>query len=262
MKIVTCIQGTAEWLAIRSGRVTASKVAAVLNFLKRGGESAERAAYRVQLAAEILTGQCAGEGFVSDYMRWGAENEPYARAAYEVRHDASVDTVGFVIHPTIERAGGSPDGLVGDDGMVELKCPKTSTHIEYMLAGVVPPEYEPQVMFGLACTERAWCDFSSFDSRLPLRHQLFTVRVYRDEARIKTIEDCVRDFLGEVDGLIAKLDGMNPLAEQLRASVDIEDGLGITDDDIRAVDGAWRGDAVAAQIAAADSRMRELVGGE
>lgn len=252
MKIVTVSQGSAEWLAARSGRVTASKVAAVLSFLKRGGESAERAAYRVQIAAEILTGQTAGDGFVNAFMQWGTENEPYARAAYEVRNDVYVDTVGFVIHPSIERAGGSPDGLVGDDGMVELKCPKTSTHIEYMLAGVVPPEYEPQVMFGLACTEREWCDFSSFDPRLPLRHQLFTVRVYRNEAHIKEINDAVLSFLGEVDGLIAKLDSMNPLIEQLRKSVEIDDGLGITDADIP----AW-----AKQIAAADARMQELMGG-
>lgn len=252
MKIVTCSQGSAEWLVVRSGRVTASKVAAVLSFLKRGGESAERAAYRVQLAAEILTGQSAGDGFVNTFMQWGTENEPYARAAYEVRHDVYVDTVGFVIHPSIERAGGSPDGLVGDDGMVELKCPKTSTHIEYMLAGMVPPEYEPQVMFGLACTERSWCDFSSFDSRLPLRHQLFTVRVYRDEARIKEINDGVEAFLGEVDALIAKLDSVNPTAKQLHEAVEIDDGLGITDDDIP----AW-----AKQIAAADARMQELIGG-
>lgn len=253
MKIVTCSQGSAEWLAVRSGRVTASKVAAVLNFRKDKKEGAERAAYRVQVAAEILTGSTLGEGFVNDFMRWGTEQEPDARDAYCVRHDVYVDTVGFVIHPAIERAGGSPDGLVGADGMVELKCPKTSMHIEYMLAGVVPPEYEPQVMFGLACTERAWCDFSSFDSRLPLRHQLFTVRVYRDEARIKEIEDGVRTFLDEVDALIAKLDGMNPLIEQLRQSVEIDPELGITDADIP----AW-----AKQIAAADVRMQELIGGE
>lgn len=234
MKIIQCTQGDSTWFSARAGRVTASKVAAVLNFLKRGGESAERAAYRVQLAAEILTGQPTMEGFVTSYMQWGTENEPYARAAYEVRNDVSVDTVGFVIHPTIDRAGASPDGLVGKDGGAEFKNPKTSTHIEYMLAGVVPPEYEPQVMMNIECCEREWWDFNSFDSRLPLRHQLFTVRVYRNEARIAEINQGIADFNGEVDALIARLNEMNPEVDIAASIPFIDPAMGITDADIPA----------------------------
>ena len=233
MKIVDCRQGSAEWFDARAGKVTASDVDKVLAFLKKGGETAARAAYKAQLVSEILTHQPAMEGYLNSFMSWGIENEPFARAAYEIRTDQTVDTVGLVLHPTIERAAASPDGLVGEDGLVEIKCPKTETHIGYMIAGVVPEQYEPQMMFQMACTGRSWCDFCSFDGRLPLRHQLFIKRLPRDEARIAEIDTAVLQFLSEVDAMIAQMEKMNPpIAEPQRTQEEIDPDMMITDADL------------------------------
>jgi len=221
MPVVRCEQGSAEWFQVRAGKVTASEVADAISFLTRkskngeaGTETAARAKYKAQIVAETLSGAPDMEGYVSQCMRDGTENEPLARAAYEEMYDVLVDKIGFVTHPTIERAGASPDGFVGDDGGVEIKCPKTATHIAYMRAGNVPEEYEPQIMFNLACSGREWWDFVSFDGRLPRRHRMFVRRVFRDEARIKEIEDGVTQFLSEVDGVISELDRLNPEVEE------------------------------------------------
>lgn len=233
MKIVNCAQGSSEWFIARSGRVTASEVGGAVSFLKRGdkkgGETAARAAYRSRIVAETLLGAPMMDGFVSTYMKYGTEMEPFARAAYEVRFDLEVAQVGFVIHPQIDRSGASPDGLVGEDGGVELKCPKTETHLGYMLAGVLPPEYEPQVMWNMACTGREWWDFVSFDGRMPLRHQLFRMRVMRDEQRIAELEEGVIQFLADVDTTLGQLETINPQEE---APAKAENALGITDADI------------------------------
>jgi hypothetical protein len=236
MKIIQCRQGSHEWFSARCGRVTASEVHRCISFLKRAGksgqkgeESAARASYKAEIVGEILTGEPNMEGFLNSFMSWGIENEPYACAAYEVSRDVSVDKVGFIVHPTIERAGASPDGLVGKNGGIEIKCPKTSTHIQYMMAGILPPEYEPQVMFNLACSEREWWDFVSFDTRILNRHQLFIKRVYRNEARIKEIEAGITQFLAEVDELIEKMNALNP--EQISTPKPEVEG-GITDDDL------------------------------
>jgi hypothetical protein len=236
MNVLSCDQGSAEWFYARSGKVTASQVIRAISFLKigdkKGGETAARASLKVKIVAEILSGEPSIEGYVSPYMQYGTEMEPFARAAYEVKFDTMVDKVGFVLHPTIERAGGSPDGLIGDQGGIEIKCPKTETHLDYMIAGVLPPEYEPQVMFCLACTGRTWWDFASFDARLPARHQLFVVRVLRDEERIQEIEEGVRAFLFEVDEMIAQIEQINPeIPTKIRQEEDFGD-LGITDADI------------------------------
>lgn len=236
-QIIHCRQGTQEWFEARCGRVTASDIVAVLSLLKRGekagGDTEKRADYKAALVAEMLTGEPDMEGYVNSFMNRGVEEEPLSRAAYEIVSNVEVEQVGFILHPTIERAGASPDGLVGADGCLELKNPKKSTHIKYMLTGQLPEEYEPQVMFQLACSEREWCDFVSFHSGMPLRHQMFIKRVYRNEQRIAFINDAVVQILGEVDDIIARLDALNPetpLKEQLRRSVVIEDG--ITDDDL------------------------------
>lgn len=215
MKVVNCEQGTQEWLQARAGKVTASKLADVL----AKGKSAEPACrrdYRVQIATEILTGAPAEQGFVSKEMQWGTDNEPFARAAYEVRTDTVVDTVGFVIHPTIDRAGCSPDGLVGwsgvdpAPGIVQFKCPKSATHLGYILAKVVPADYIPQMTWEMACTGAPWCDFVSFDPRMPEHLQLFVIRLHRDGVQVVMMENAVRDFLGEVDDLLAKLEEAMP----------------------------------------------------
>jgi hypothetical protein len=150
-------------------------------------------------------------------MQWGIDTEPFARAAYELTCNATVDTVGFAIHPHIERFGASPDGFVGDEGMVELKCPNTETHIDYILQGTVPAEYQAQMLAELACTGRQWCDFVSFDPRLPRHLQLFVRRFQRDETRIAEIEHKVTKFLAEVDDVIFRLDATVPIEENPRS---------------------------------------------
>ena len=215
MKIVNCEQGTPEWHAARAGRVTASKIADVMAKGKGSAESATRRNYRVQILTEILTGQATEPGFQSKEMAWGTEQEPFARAAYEVQADTMVDQVGFVIHPTLDRAGASPDGLIGFDGekvtgLLEIKCPNSSTHISYILAGEVPADYQPQMLWQMACTGAPWCDFVSFDPRLPEHLQLFIKRFPRDEVRIQAITREVLAFLQEVDELLATLAKARP----------------------------------------------------
>lgn len=197
------VQGTPEWFAARLGCVTASRVADVVAKTK-SGPAASRANYAAQLIAERLTG-AAPEGFTNAAMQWGTAMEPDARAAYEFRYDKEVVEVGFVEHPTIEMSGASPDGLVGDNGLVEIKCPNTATHIDTLLGQAVPGKYIIQVQWQMACTGRAWCDFVSFDPRMPESMSLFVYRVKRDDTHIATLESDVRVFLAEVDQRVADL---------------------------------------------------------
>jgi putative phage-type endonuclease len=196
-------QGTEEWFTIRIGKVTASRVADVIAKTKTG-YSASRDNYMAQLVCERLTGQ-KGESFTNAAMQHGTETEPLARAAYEALQDVLVDEVGFVPHPTIEMAGASPDGMVGDDGLIEIKCPNTATHIDTLLSQTVPGKYNTQMQFQMACTGRKWCDFVSFDNRLPEELQLFVMRVPRDEVFIRLIEAEIVQFLAELDDKINKL---------------------------------------------------------
>jgi putative phage-type endonuclease len=196
-------QRSDEWFAARIGKVTASKVADVLA-KTQSGYAASRANYMAQLVCERLTGQKA-DSFTSGPIQWGIETEPLARAAYEAYADVLVDEVGFVPHRTIEMAGASPDGLVGDDGLLEIKCPNTATHIETLLSQTVPNKYNTQMQFQMACTNRSWCDFVSFDNRLPEELQLFVKRVPRDNMYIRLMEDEIVKFLNELDIKIAQL---------------------------------------------------------
>jgi putative phage-type endonuclease len=196
-------QGTEEWFTIRIGKVTASRVADVIAKTKTG-YSASRDNYMAQLVCERLTGQ-KGESFTNAAMQHGTETEPLARAAYEALKDVLVDEVGFVPHPSIDMAGASPDGLVGTDGLLEIKCPNTATHIETLMSKTVPGKYNTQMQFQMACTGRQWCDFVSFDNRLPEQFQLFVKRVPRDDEFIKQMEDEVVKFLNELDIKIAQL---------------------------------------------------------
>jgi hypothetical protein len=172
--------------------------------LKRGGEAASRRDYRAELIAERLTGK-AETRYVSKEMRHGSEQEPFARTAYEIRTENIVDQVGFVFHPRLDFSGASPDGLIREDGGLELKCPKTTTHLAYMAAGIVPKEYEYQMLWNMACAEREWWDFASFDARLPEKLRLFVVRMPRDEVRIGEIEREVMTLNNEIDDICEHL---------------------------------------------------------
>lgn len=196
-------QGSPEWHQARLGRVTASKVSDVMAKTKSGW-GASRRNYEAQLIAERLTGE-ATEFFQNDAMRWGTETEPAARAAYEFFRDCEVVEVGFVPHPTIEMAGASPDGLVGDNGLIEIKCPNTATHIVTVLGGSIDKKYLLQMQWQMACTGRQWCDFASFDPRMPERTQLHVQRVARDQDAIDELEREVVAFLAEIDAKLERL---------------------------------------------------------
>lgn len=197
------IQGSPEWFAARCGRVTASRVVDVIARTKAGW-GASRANYAAELIAERLSGTTA-PSFTNSAMQWGTDTEPQARSAYAIRHGVEVAEVGFVLHPEIEMSGASPDGLVGDDGMVEIKCPNTATHLETLLGETVPGKYLTQMQWQMACTGRAWCDFASFDPRLPERMNLFVARVPRDLSMILELESEVTAFLREIDEKVARL---------------------------------------------------------
>jgi putative phage-type endonuclease len=196
-------QGSQEWFAQRLGKVTASRVADVIAKTKTG-YSASRENYMAQLVCERMTNTVA-ESFTNAAMQWGTETEPLARAAYEAHADVLVDEVAMITHPTIEAAGASPDGYVGSEGLLEIKCPNTATAIDTLLSQTVPSKYIPQIQWQLSCTGRQWCDFVSFDPRLPKELQLFVKRVPRDDAYIQMLEEEVKKFLTELDGKITKL---------------------------------------------------------
>jgi len=197
------IQGTPEWFAARAGKVTASRVADVIAKTK-SGYSTSRQNYAAELLCERLTGVCA-EGFTSGPMQWGKDQEPFARQAYEGRFGVEVYEVGFVDHPEVAMSGASPDGYVGEDGLVEIKCPNTATHLDTLLGGTVPAKYLTQVQWQLACTGRAYCDFVSFDPRLPIELQIFIERIPRDVSMILELEGEVTGFIRELDAKVAQL---------------------------------------------------------
>jgi putative phage-type endonuclease len=196
-------QRSDEWFSARLGCVTASRTADVMAKTK-SGYSASRANYMAQLITERLTGQ-ANEGFSSAAMQWGTDTEPQARMAYELMTGETVEETGFILHPTIKFFGASPDGLVGSDGLIEIKCPNTATHIDTLLAEKVPSKYITQMHVQMICTGREWCDFVSFDPRLPGDMNFWMQRVHRDDDFCKDIETEVIAFLEETSMKIAKL---------------------------------------------------------
>lgn len=196
-------QGSQEWRLARLGHVTASRIADVIA-RTRSGPAASRANYAAELIAERLTGAPA-ETFTSAAMQWGVETEPLARAAYSFHADVDVTETGFIHHPQVAMSGASPDGLVGTNGLIEIKCPNTATHIETLLGAPIPDKYIIQMQWQLACTGRAWCDFVSFDPRLPEAMRLRVARIERDPSRIETLEQQVLCFLEEVSSTIERL---------------------------------------------------------
>jgi putative phage-type endonuclease len=195
-------QGTEEWFAARLGRVTASRVQDIVARTKTG-YAASRDNYLAQLVCERLTGKGA-ESFTNAAMAHGTETEPLARAAYEMKNSVLVDEVGFIQHPTL-MAGASPDGMVGQDGLIEIKCPQTNTHIETLLSGKIPSKYKAQMTWQMLCTGRKWCDFISFDPRLPQELQMFVQRYLYDVEYANKLETEVLLFLAEVDVTLTTL---------------------------------------------------------
>jgi putative phage-type endonuclease len=196
-------QGSQEWIMIRCGKVTASRVADIMAKTK-SGYSASRGNYMAELVCERLTG-VPTDTFKSAAMEWGTAQEPHARAAYEAVGGVLVEEVGFVPHSSIPDAGASPDGLVGSVGLIEIKCPNTATHIETLLSGKVPDRYNTQMQWQMACTGRTWCDYVSYDPRMPENMRLFLARVFRDQSAILAMETEVLTFIHELTDKVAAL---------------------------------------------------------
>ena len=198
-------QGSEEWFAQRLGHVTASRMSDVLARGK-SGEAVTRAKYRMQIIAERITGRVT-ESFSSAAMEWGTEQEPFARTRYAAATGRIVDEAEFYTHPTIKWLGASPDGLLNDTGgLVEIKCPNTQTHLGYMLDKKAPATYVNQMQTQMWVTGRAWCDFVSYDPRVPEHLQLFVSRLQRDNDLIAKMEIETIKFLSEVDDAINQLE--------------------------------------------------------
>lgn len=198
-------QGSLTWLLERVGHCTASRFADVLDRLKNGSRGAKSKTYLMEVVCERITGRPV-EHYVNSAMEHGTATEPLARMAYEARTGNMVAQPGFLHHPTIEWVGGSVDGLVDDDGMIEIKCPTTSTHIKTLLG--TECEHLPQIQGYLWITGRTWCDFVSFDPRMPEHLRLFVQRIERDDEYIARLEGDVIQFLSEVAAMGEKLEAL------------------------------------------------------
>lgn len=208
MRVVECEQWSAQWRQCRIGLITASRVGELLSKYKSDKkalhETSERYNYKIDVIVERLTGRST-ENFVSPEMIWGRENEEDARTAYEIDCGVMTEKVGFILHPIYDWAGASPDSLVGDDGGLEIKCPKSATHIKWMREGIVPEEHRPQMFKNMICAERPWWDFASFDPRMPAGLRLFTARLQFDANIAADIEAEAVKFNDEINAVLADL---------------------------------------------------------
>ena len=195
-------QGTNEWHLMRLGKVTGSRVAELMAKTK-SGEAASRKNYMMELLCQRLTGK-REESFNSLAMQRGTDLEPIARSFYEAANKVMVEESSFVFHPAIKAFGASPDGFVGDDGLIEIKCPNTAQHIDFITTKKPDGKYIWQMQSQMACTGRKWCDFVSFDDRLPERLQFDSVRIWRDDEKIAEMESEIVKFLDELDALECK----------------------------------------------------------
>jgi putative phage-type endonuclease len=202
------VQGSPEWHQIRCAKVTGSRIKDVMAKGKGSAESVTRRNYLAQIACEVLTGAPMSDNYSNGHMQRGNEFEAAARQIYEFTYDVKVEQVAFIDHPHIPRHGISPDGIVGTDGMIEIKCPIPAIHIGYLLGGVTPTEYVKQMQTEMSCADRQWNDFVSYCPALPLELQLFVVREHRDQAMITEISAAVMKFLAEVDALVAQLEAL------------------------------------------------------
>lgn len=191
------LQRTEEWHQARLGKLTGSRIADATARTKSGW-GASRDNYMTELLLERITGVQAPH-YVNAAMQWGTDREPDAFAAYEFERNVDLVPVGFIAHPMIPMSGASPDPLVGEDGTVEVKCPETKTHITTLITETIDGGYIKQMQWGMACTGRKWCDFVSYDPRVPLEMQLYIHRVHRDDAMIAKLEADAIQFLKELD---------------------------------------------------------------
>jgi putative phage-type endonuclease len=207
MEIIRDIeQGSPEWFELRYGWITASMFKAVISKGKGSAPSKTRLSYMYQVAAEAVS-ELRQESFTSEYMEWGTETEPQAREMYEFVSGNSVEEVTFIRLGNDHKIGCSPDGIIGDDGMIEIKCPKTTTQVETFLAGKMPTVHKAQVQGQLWVSGRQWCDFVSFDPRIDGEASYFCERVQRDDEYIKELEDKCFAFEADLIEVVNKLRG-------------------------------------------------------
>lgn len=193
-------QGSDQWLLHRVGKLTGSRMADAMAFLKSGAETEARRKLKLQILAERLTGRMT-ETYQTEAMKWGIEQEPFAKAYYEEITGELITNCGFALHDTLDGWGASPDGLLDGGGLIEIKCPATTTHLDYLLAGVVPERYKPQMLCQLAVTERRWCQFMSYDPRLPEEWRSFVVRYEPSEEELSAVRDHAERFLSDVEAM-------------------------------------------------------------
>lgn len=206
--IIEVEQGTPEWLQMRCGMGTGSGIGKAIKRIGKSEKnpngtkySADREKYLMEVVCERLTGR-ATEHYVTDAMLWGIEHEPIAREEYGMARGCDVDPGKFAIHDRMKWFGSSSDGLVGEDGCIEIKCPTSLTHLQWVIDGVVPDEHIDQMKAAMSCYNRQWCDFISYDPRMPKDLRLFVRRLERDEPMIVEMEQEVEKFLAEVDVLL------------------------------------------------------------
>ena len=222
MNPLELIQRTPEWLTYRAGKVTASGICDLMRKTRDGNYSQTRAAYMGQVVRDRYAlradpAYVPPRGYNNAAMQWGTDTEPMARSAYSMLMDTDVIEVGFVDHPNIPLAGCSPDGLVGEQGLVEIKCPETHSHITTLIERDISNEYIVQIQWQMACTGREWNDFVSYDPRLPPRLCMYRQRVYREDVTIKKYEAAVIEFQAEAEELMARLDRLYPPDDEIAA---------------------------------------------
>ena len=194
-------QGSEDWRKIRCGKITASRVEDIL------AEKAGRKNYIAELVCERLTGEPSENGYVSKEMQWGTDHEAEARTIYEFSRNVSVRTVGFAVHDDLPWAGASPDGVIGEDGMVEIKCPNTATHIEMLRTGKIPLKYIAQMQWSMECADRQWCDYVSYNPRIKRESLVMVVRrVERDYSWLTTARSKLAIANAEIDAIVAELE--------------------------------------------------------
>ena len=194
----------AAWLSQRCGKLTASRMADAMDITAKGADSAKRRALKVELLAERMTGDTVPH-FVNSFMQWGLEQEPHAKAAYELASGQMILPCGFYDHPQIADFGATPDGLI-PDGVIEFKCPQTTTHLTWLLAGGVPEQHRPQILAQLACTGRERAVFVSYDPRIrDERKRLFVAEWVPEKSEIEAVEEAARKFLAEVEMMFQQL---------------------------------------------------------
>lgn len=197
--------GFGGWMNDRTGRLTASRMASAMAFLKSGAEASERRKLKIEILCERLTGDIVPK-YVTNEMQWGIDQEPAAKEMFQNRTGLVVSDLGFVEHPSIEWCGASPDGIIrSENHLIEIKCPSSARMIEWWLAGTIPEEYKPQMILQSACMGGLPVYFCAFDPRLPDKQQMIIRKFFPTAQEIETVETMAKNFLAEIETMFEQL---------------------------------------------------------